>query len=366
MEPVDNVSHLSEAVKWIYRAQDASPDKGVSHSYAIAKGWAPSYPETTGYIIPSLLNWSRVADDSEAQKRAFEMADWEIEIQLNSGAVMSSVVGLPKMRPVVFNTGQVIFGWISAYRETGHQKYLNAALKAADWLVDNLDQNNVWSSHGNAGTKGIHTYNVRSAWAMLLLSEVASNSQYADRMNPLLEWILLQEVDRGWFRHNCLNNNKAPLLHTIAYTARGLLESGLILGENIFIDASMRTANELLNHVAHDGSMPGRFDQHWKGTVRWSCLTGMAQMSLVWAKLFRVTQNTQYAIAAKKVNDFLKRMQDIKSENPGIRGGIKGSYPINGQYGRYRILNWATKFFIDALLLEEYPDLPEYSFYHDG
>jgi len=34
----------------------------------------------------------------------------------------------------------------------------------------------------------------------------------------------------------------------------------------------------------------------------------------------------------------------------GLRGGIKGSYPLDGEYGRYEVLNWATKFFVDALI----------------
>ena len=31
-----------------------------------------------------------------------------------------------------------------------------------------------------------------------------------------------------------------------------------------------------------------------------------------------------------------------------IRGGVKGSQPINGDYGKWQYLNWACKFTIDA------------------
>ena len=34
------------------------------------------------------------------------------------------------------------------------------------------------------------------------------------------------------------------------------------------------------------------------------------------------------------------------------RGAIKGSFPVNGDYGPWPYLNWATNFFIDANLLE--------------
>ena len=52
-----------EAMAWIFRAQDGSPDRGVSHSYLLDHGWMKSYPETTGYIIPTLLNWAKVSGD---------------------------------------------------------------------------------------------------------------------------------------------------------------------------------------------------------------------------------------------------------------------------------------------------------------
>jgi len=42
--------------------------------------------------------------------------------------------------------------------------------------------------------------------------------------------------------------------------------------------------------------------------------------------------------------------QNRTSAEPGLRGGIKGSYPLDGEYGRYEVLNWATKFFVDALI----------------
>jgi hypothetical protein len=31
---------------------------------------------------------------------------------------------------------------------------------------------------------------------------------------------------------------------------------------------------------------------------------------------------------------------------------VFGSWPVWGDYGRLTVLNWATKFFVDALLLE--------------
>ena len=35
-----------------------------------------------------------------------------------------------------------------------------------------------------------------------------------------------------------------------------------------------------------------------------------------------------------------------------VRGGVKGSFPVDGGYGTFEYLNWAAKFTIDACLAE--------------
>lgn len=359
-------SHAREALHWIYRAQDAAPDRGVSHSFQVGKGWAASYPETTGYIIPTLLNRQAVTGEEEALTRALDMARWESSMQLESGAVIGSVVGQPDPKPVVFNTGQVIFGWVAAYRSTGEKRYLESAVRAADWLVAALDNNGTWSAHGNLGKDAIHTYNIRVAWAVLELWKITGNESYRKAMARFVEWALSQEAGRGWFHNNCLNENDRPLLHTIAYTSQGLLESGLILDDKRAIDAAIRTSEELLKQVSNEGRMPGRYTADWTPGSKWSCLTGMAQSAIVWQRLNHLCGDKRFLKAASDVNSFLMRTQDISTADPGVRGGIKGSFPINGGYGTYRMLNWAAKFFLDSMLLELNPGLQASPGYYQG
>ena len=38
---------------------------------------------------------------------------------------------------------------------------------------------------------------------------------------------------------------------------------------------------------------------------------------------------------------------------PDTRGAVKGSFPIDGDYGKYQYLSWAAKFCIDSNLLEK-------------
>ena len=46
--------HMRDAVTWLLGAQRAAGGTGFAHSFHILRGWLPPYPETTGYILPSL------------------------------------------------------------------------------------------------------------------------------------------------------------------------------------------------------------------------------------------------------------------------------------------------------------------------
>ncbi len=147
---LDASEHLERAVQWLCRAQDAFPDGGVARSYALVyhgyfkrKGWIPSYPETTGYIIPSMFDVAHLKGSSSLHERAVRMAEWECAVQMENGAVMGGTVDQAPA-PAVFNTGQVIFGWIRAYKETDREEFMASAVRAGRYLVSQLSADGAW------------------------------------------------------------------------------------------------------------------------------------------------------------------------------------------------------------------------------
>jgi len=56
---------LEAAMAWLCVAQDRDADAGVAGSYTLLKGWTKSYPETTGYIIPTFLAYARYSEREE-------------------------------------------------------------------------------------------------------------------------------------------------------------------------------------------------------------------------------------------------------------------------------------------------------------
>jgi len=95
----------------------------------------------------------------------------------------------------------------------------------------------------------------------------------------------------------------------------------------------------------------GTYETDFKAGRRFTCLTGNAQMSCVWLRLYELTDDLRYLNAALKMNEMLKQLVPTRGPR-GIVGGVSGSYPVWGSYQPLRYISWGCKFFADALLLE--------------
>ena len=342
---------LAAAMQWLARAQDATTDGGVSIRYSLLRGWESSYPETTGYIIPTFLNYAAYSANTEWSAMAMRMADWELSIQQADGSYIGGAYedGVGKL---VFDTGQIMFGLIAAFQHTSNEQYLDAARRAGDWLVECQDADGAWRT--NSFNSSPHTYHTRVGWPLALLAGVTATQKYADAASGIAKWSISQQRENGWFDSGGFTpeNCRAPYTHTIAYTIRGLLEIGALLDGKEFIDAAQRSADAVLPLIRDDGFLYGRFDSQWKPFRRFSCLTGNAQMSIIYAKLFRRTDDDRYRQAYLRLNQFLRRQQVTDSSSARSAGAVPGSKPIWGEYERLGYPNWATKFYADALMLE--------------
>jgi hypothetical protein len=107
----------------------------------------------------------------------------------------------------------------------------------------------------------------------------------------------------------------------------------------------------LLEKLEVDGRLAGRFDSQWQPAASWVCLTGTAQIAHCWLLLAQMTGNSQYRDGARRANAFVRRTL-ARSGDRDIVGGVRGSWPITGEYGRYTLPNWAAKFVVDANRLE--------------
>ncbi len=357
-EPVENPNiHFLAAIDWLKNAQDINNDNGVSAWYGFWRGWAPSFIETTGYIIPTFIAASHLSK-GDLLIRAKKMGYFLISMQMVSGAFRAYSPPHPKSEDsYIFNTGQDIIGLCALFKETQNQDFLISAIKAADYLITAQSNDGSWVDSFDMKP---HAYHSRVAYALVCVFDITRDNRYANAAKLNLEWVLSVQNKNGWFNNNRLPKfpSATPILHTISYACEGMLYSGIILKNNKYINSAKLCADHLLNYYLKNNRLPATFDSNWIPTDSYLCLTGISQISTVWLELYKITNDKKYLIAAKKANRLICSTQIMNSDDKAIRGGIKGSHPIYGDlirtsgYCRLSYPNWAAKFFIDSLLTQ--------------
>ena len=335
---------IDGAIAWIEHSQDRLGSGGVA-CYEFS-GWTSGYPEVTGYIIPTFCDAAKVLERPELVKRALRMAEWELGVQ-TSGGGFPSLYEADRRPPVVFNTGQVIRGLLRAYEETREERYLDAARRAADWMVANQEEDGSWSKANYRGLKRV--YDTYAAAALARLWLVTADERYARVAAANCEFAIRHQRVNGWF-DLCDNDRRflgAPSTHTICYTADGLLEIGAILDEDTFRTAGRKTAARLKELVDPSGFLPGAFDETWRRRGRYSCVTGAAQLGVILVRLHAESGDQSDLDVASRLLDFLVYVQRLNSVGRDRSGGLPGSYPIWGRYVPLKYPSWAAKFFID-------------------
>jgi len=342
---------LEDVVRWLLYSQSQMKDSGFG-SFHLNVGWSSSYPETTGYIICTLLDYAREFYNFEIEKKALQAADWLLSIQKPSGGWQGECVN--DNRPeVVFNTGQVMRGLIAAYKVSDQKKYLDASVKAGDWLCSIQHEYGYWKE--NAFMNAERVYDSYVDVALMLTSHFAEVDKYRNAAIRNLSWIIEHKIEEnGWFNDcdNTLKHNDRPIIHTIAYTIDGIWSCGVILGDESIRSVAQKSADKLLAVFEKQGYLNGRFNKNWQGSET-IITTGCAQMAVIWAKIFLHTHDEKYRKAVIRMNDFLIRVQQLNNKPTNTRGALPGSFPLWGRYEPFAFPNWAAKYFADSLLYEK-------------
>jgi hypothetical protein len=349
---------IADGVAWLGRAQDhsCSYDGGVARHFSLVDGWGSSYPETTGYIVPTLLEYAEHCGGEareEARNRARRMLDWLVSIQFPEGGFQGGLIDSEPKLPVTFNTGQILLGLAAGVRTFG-EYYREPMRRAADWLAETQDTDGCWRKHPTPFAQpGEKAYETHVAWGLLVaaLVEGSSGGRWAEAGLANVHWALGHQRPNGWFAKCCLENEARPLTHTIGYALRGLIEAYLFTKAPALLAAAQKTADGLLTAIRADGFLPGRLGPDWRGTVRWSCLTGTAQIACCWLLLHEQTGRPSYRDAARVANHFVRRTVKVEGP-PETLGAVKGSFPVHEGYCSYQYPNWACKFVVDSNLLE--------------
>ena len=199
---------------------------------------------------------------------------------------------------------------------------------------------------------GGKTYDTHLSWGLLEAARVDPDQRYAGAALANVRWALRQQKENGWFRKCCISDDPSTsLTQTIGYALRGVIEAYRYSSDASFLEGSLRTANGLIDAMQDDGFLPGQLNEDWRGTTTWACLTGTAQIAHCWLLLYRLTGYPRFRAAGFAANRYVRRTLRTNGAAE-TRGGVKGSFPIHGNYNSYQYVSWGNKFLIDSSLLE--------------
>lgn len=332
-------------LEWLRNSISNNQGHGSSAFFSLFSGWAPPYPETTGYIIPTLFDYAAALNDQDWSKLAKNCSQWLCSIQSSNGAFSQDS---RSEKPLVFDTGMILFGLSRSFQETGHVQYLEAIQRATYWLEQVMEPQGFWLKF--AYVPGFApAYHSRVIWAVLKANTFIQDRGLTDKMRSALHYHTRFFLNTGGICNAGLRPGAAATTHTLAYFLRGMLESAMLLNDSEVQKKVIKVVEILLFLRAKQGRIAGSYDENWQGNYNFICITGHAQLSILMSRLYQISGNPVYQNGSTQLfKDILRAPAQIPKR--GIQGGIAGSMPIWGAYQPFRWLNWAAKFYLDAAL----------------
>ena len=346
---------LHHAAKWLIRSQEQGSTAGCG-TYYFNSGWTSDYPETTGYIIPSLLRYAaydKAQWSEEAVNAALKAGEWLLTVQHDDGGWPGGYV--EQDRPsVVFNSGQILRGMLALYEFNGDPRWKDASERCIHWIWQQLDEHGRFATNDYMGAIRVYgSYVVAPIldWLPHFDKHKAAWEGLAQRH---LNWVCTQQNEVGWFANcdNTQHKNDKPIIHTIAYTIDGMWNAGLALKNDDFKEAALLPARVLATDFLTRGILNGRYTATWNG-VEAFIPTGGAQLAIVWHSMYEVTGEAIWKEAFEKMNTLLCVIARRGArQSKDSLGALQGSFPLWGRYEPFGLPNWATKYFLDTLLNE--------------
>ena len=298
-----NDSMFNRAIQWIHANHIDGAAIPVTH-----RNRQP-YQEVTGYFIPTLLAIGEV-------EMAEKFARFLVRVQNDDGSFW---LDHPSCS-YVFDTGQVIRGWVAIIDRLPELR--KPLARACAWIMQGADPINGRLSTPAAGgawslgargevSEGIHLYVLKP---LRDAATILGDPQVRACADKALKYYLENVQTSDFARSNMLT-------HFYGYIQEALFELG-------YIDKAREGMASAAAFQNESGAVPAYFD------VPWVCSTGLAQFAIVWY-LLDEGKRADRALA------FVAQLQNSS-------GGFFGSYGVGANYFNADEIPWAVKYAIEA------------------
>ena len=99
-----------------------------SRFYHPIKGWSSMYPETSGYLIPTLIKYGERYNDPNVIMIAKNISDWLLSIQNKDGSFFGGLNDSKDKNKSIFNSAQIILVFYQPIENLKSEIYQNQQL----------------------------------------------------------------------------------------------------------------------------------------------------------------------------------------------------------------------------------------------
>jgi|GEM_PF-1409949 len=334
---------LEANLSWIYKSFKVNKHLGSSGSRNVLGKWSPPYPETTGYLLPTLLN----AAPYYQQENLISLSKLQLKffegIKTIDGAYCQNMA---EAEPIVFDVAQILLGFIALvpYMEKS-TPLLEEIEITRQWLRDILNEKGEFIAF-NYVKDFQPAYYSRIAWP-LAAAEIIIDSKPSYKTKALIQRLTESQNDNHSFKNWGFRKGQPALTHTIAYTLRGLWEYAEILNSKKIKKQVTLALHRLSKTIRIDGQVAGSYTEDWVGDHSFICSSGNAQLALLYLMVY---ERNRDKIFLERIVALLKPLIIAQKKTSINAGAISSSIPISGSYQRYKYTNWTQKFYSDALM----------------
>ncbi len=283
----------------------ATGRRGRPKGFSLVRGWLPAYPETTGYVLGTLLAYGERTRGGRAGSGP--RSRWATGRSRSSGPTAPSRVRGQRRRSIVFNTGMVLHGWVDL-RNAGTASASRGRAASGRLPGGPPGRDGTWDPDVEYA-RIPHAYNARVAWALLRLARVSGDARFSAAAPRQLDWVVERQADNGWFGQCVFKPGCTPRT-TASPTLRGLLEGHCLTGEDALLDRGGGSRGSRCESSRCMGTCPPTTTRRGRPTSRHECVTGTAQSGGVWLRLFQVTGDARYLNAGLKAVEQAARRQE--------------------------------------------------------
>ena len=368
--PCTDDVHVVNGLKWLYNVNKAVNKEGFPSKFSIGANWGlgPSYPETTGYTISTLLTLIRNKPIKEfdyglIHQLVKDSNNYLLNCQLEGGSFTGGHKGMKNFgQPSIFNTGQILLGLADLYETAKNRKELfsyvelkdlSATLSSAgQFLVDQLEDDGSYKTKYTY-LKKTRAYYSRATYGLLRTGIVLDNKEFIKKAYDNFKWVAtcckFNGVITSWGFRDDLS-----VLHTIAYTLRGQLEAANYFDDKSLLEGVLNGVDFLVEHTSADfeysSLIPSHFDDQGNHESC-LCVTGLSQLAIVLKKIPESSRPQSYDVLFDSIIHNTKKFQLRGFSNDLLNGVMPASYPFNGMYQPNDMIEWGTKFFMDSGLI---------------